>query len=88
MDMNSSKNKIIKLENNKEYFVIESLIDNNITYLLLLNLVDEKEIKIVKKVNENDEDYLIDITNDNDLLNLKVRFKEILETEQKKLLEN
>ena len=44
--MDSLKNKIVKLENNKEYFVLETLIDNNINYMLLLNLVDDKEIKI------------------------------------------
>ena len=59
MNMNSSKDKIIKLENNKEYFVIETLMDNNIDYLLLLNLVDDKEIKIVKKITEDDEDYIV-----------------------------
>ena len=41
--MDSLKNKIVKLENNKEYFVLETLIDNNINYMLLLNLVDDKE---------------------------------------------
>ena len=44
--MDSLKNKIVKLENNKEYFVLETLMDNNINYMLLLNLVDDKEIKI------------------------------------------
>ncbi len=88
MNMNSSKDKIIKLENNKEYFVIETLVDNNIDYLLLLNLVDDKKIKIVKKFTENDEDYIVDITDEKDLSNLKSRFKEILEDEQKKILEN
>ena len=87
MNMNSSKDKIIKLENNKEYFVIETLVDNNIDYLLLLNLVDDKKIKIVKKFTENDEDYIVDITDEKDLSNLKSRFKEILEDEQKKILE-
>ena len=33
--MDSLKNKIVKLENNKEYFVLETLIDNNINYMLL-----------------------------------------------------
>ena len=79
MNMNSSKDKIIKLENNKEYFVIETLVDNNI---------DDKKIKIVKKITENDEDYIVDITDEKDLSNLKSRFKEILEDEQKKILEN
>ena len=50
--MDSLKNKIVKLENNKEYFVLETLIDNNINYMLLLNLVDDKEIKIVKMILE------------------------------------
>jgi hypothetical protein len=88
MNINSSKDKIIKLENNKEYFVIETLVDNNIDYLLLLNLVDDKKIKIVKKITEKDEDYIVDITDEKDLSNLKSRFKEILEDEQKKILEN
>lgn len=88
MNMNSSKDKIIKLENNKEYFVMETLVDNNIDYLLLLNLVDDKKIKIVKKITENYEDYIVDITDEKDLSNLKSRFKEILEDEQKKILEN
>ena len=88
MNINSSKDKIIKLENNKEYFVIETLVDNNIDYLLLLNLVDDKKIKIVKKITEKDADYIVDITDEKDLSNLKSRFKEILEDEQKKILEN
>ena len=53
--MDSLKNKIVKLENNKEYFVLETLIDNNINYMLLLNLVDDKEIKIVKMILDNGE---------------------------------
>ena len=59
--MDSLKNKIVKLENNKEYFVLETLIDNNINYMLLLNLVDDKEIKIVKMILDNGEEYFVEI---------------------------
>ena len=62
--MDSLKNKIVKLENNKEYFVLETLIDNNINYMLLLNLVDDKEIKIVKMILDNGEEYFVEITDD------------------------
>ena len=77
--MDSLKNKIVKLENNKEYFVLETLIDNNINYMLLLNLVDDKEIKIVKMILDNGEEYFVEITDDKELTSLKSRFKEILE---------
>ena len=86
--MDSLKNKIVKLENNKEYFVLETLIDNNINYMLLLNLVNDKEIKIVKMILDNGEEYFVEITDDKELTSLKSRFKEILEDEQKKILEN
>lgn len=86
--MMQEKNKIIKLENNKEYFIIESMDDGNATYLLLLNLVDDKEIKIVKKILENGEEYISEINDERILSSLKSRFKDILEGNQKKLLEN
>ena len=65
--MDSLKNKIVKLENNKEYFVLETLIDNNINYMLLLNLVDDKEIKIVKMILDNGEEYFVEITDDKEV---------------------
>ena len=86
--IDSLKNKIVKLENNKEYFVLESLIDNNINYLLLLNLVDDNEIKIVKEFEDKGEEYLVDITDDKDLSSLKSRVRDILEDSKKKILEN
>ena len=72
--MDSLKNKIVKLENNKEYFVLETLIDNNINYMLLLNLVDDKEIKIVKMILDNGEEYFVEITDDKELTSLKFFF--------------
>lgn len=86
--MDSLKNKIVKLENNKEYFVLETLIDNNINYMLLLNLVDDKEIKIVKMILDNDEEYFVEIIDDKELTSLKSRFKDILDEQKKKIIEN
>lgn len=86
--MDSLKNKIVKLENNKEYFVLETLIDNNINYMLLLNLVDDKEIKIVKMILDNGEEYFAEITDDKELTSLKSRFKDILDEQKKKIIEN
>lgn len=86
--MDSLKNKIVKLENNKEYFVLETLIDNNINYMLLLNLVDDKEIKIVKMILDNGEEYFIEITDEKELISLKSRFKDILDEQKKKIIEN
>jgi len=85
--MDSLKNKIVKLENNKEYFVLETLIDN-INYMLLLNLVDDKEIKIVKMILDNGEEYFVEITDDKELTSLKSRFKDILDEQKKKIIEN
>lgn len=53
--------KLIKLENNKEYFQISELEDNGIKYLLLINIDNEADIKIVKKVSDNNEEYIIEI---------------------------
>lgn len=86
--MDSLKNKIIKLENNKEYFVLETLIDDNINYMLLLNLVDDKEIKIVKIILDNGEEYFVEITDERKLTSLKSRFKDILDEQKKKIIEN
>ena len=86
--MDSLKNKIVKLENNKEYFVLETLIDNNINYMLLLNLVDDKEIKIVRMILDNGEEYFVEITDDKELTSLKSRFKDILDEQKKKIIEN
>ena len=75
--MDSLKNKIVKLENNKEYFVLETLIDNNINYMLLLNLVDDKKIKIVKMILDNGEEYFVEITDDKEWSNVQTLLKRI-----------
>ncbi|MBQ9023952.1 MAG: hypothetical protein IJ105_01880 [Bacilli bacterium] len=75
--------KIIKLENNKEYFSISELEENGIKYLLLINIDNEEDIKIVKKVSNNNEEYIIEIENDDILIDLKNKFKSLVEEDKK-----
>ena len=71
--------KIMKLENNKEYFQISSIEENNENYLLLINVDNESDIKIVKK----SEDYVVEIESEDELNNLKNKFRKIIEEEKK-----
>ena len=52
------------------------------------NLVDDKEIKIVKMILDNGEEYFVEITDDKELTSLKSRFKDILDEQKKKIIEN
>ena len=74
--------KIIKLENNKEYFEISELEENNIKYLLLINVDNEFDSKIVKKVTIDNEDYIIEIEQGDILLDLKSKFKSLVDKDK------
>ena len=73
--------KVIKLENNKEYFQISELEDNGVKYLLVMNVDNESDVKIVKKVSEAGEDYIIDVEGDI-LTDLKNKFKSLVDTDK------
>ena len=75
--------KIIKLENNKEYFQISELVENNINYLLLMNIDNEEDIKIVKRITEAGENYIIEIEKGDILFDLKNKFKSLVENDKK-----
>ena len=74
--------KILKLENNKEYFEISEINENNITYLLLINVDNEFDSKIVKKVTMDGEDYIIEIEQGDILADLKSKFKNQVERDK------
>ena len=82
----SSNNTILKLENNKEYFVLEQIIENDSTYLLVLNVDNEYDIKICKKVTINGEDYILDVDNELLLSDLKSRFNELIKENEKNFI--
>ena len=74
--------KILKLENNKEYFEIRKINENNITYLLLINVDNEFDSKIVKKVTVDGEDYIIELEQGDILVDLKSKFKSQIEKDK------
>ncbi len=74
--------KILKLENNKEYFSISELTEDGINYLLLMNVDNEYDVKIVKKIQENEEDYIIEIEKGDILLSLKEKFKSLVDKDK------
>ena len=75
--------KIIKLENNKEYFQISELNENGNLYLLLINIDNESDIKIVKKVSDVNEDFIVEIEDESIINDLKTKFKSFIEEDKK-----
>lgn len=75
--------KVIKLENNKEYFQISELIENNEKYILLMNVDNESDIKIAKKVSEGLEEYIIELEDASIINTLKNKFKSLVEADKK-----
>lgn len=64
---------IITLENNEKYFVLDELNYNEQEYVLIINIDNQSDIKIMQKDFDNN---LIDL-NDEILVNeLKTKFKE------------
>ena len=74
--------KVIKLENNKEYFIINELIENNIKYILVMNVDNESDVKIVKQITDNNEEYIIDVKDEALLNDLKQKFKSLVDQEK------
>ncbi len=74
--------KILKLENNKEYFLMSELIENDTNYLLLINVDNEYDIKICKRVVSDDEDYIVEIEQSDTLTKLKEKFKLLVDKDK------
>lgn len=77
--MENIKYSIVTLASGKSYFVIEEVSDNFDTYNLLLNVEDEKDVRIVMQEVINGKTVLTEVK---DLLNLsylKSRFKTKIE---------
>ena len=56
--------EIIDIEN-KKYMVLNEISDNYETYVFLTNIKNPKEF-IIQKVDKNDNDYLINLDNDDE----------------------
>lgn len=66
--------KTAVLEDNKEYFVIDTIDIDGITYKLFSNIEDEKEIKIRKIIIEDNVEYISGIDNDEEIKNVILAF--------------
>lgn len=53
---------VIKLEDGKEYIVIDEITENNNTYIYLTNVEDPQDFCIRKAINESNEKYLIGLS--------------------------
>lgn len=83
--MENIKYNIVTLKNGKSYFVLEEVSDNLDTYNLILNVEDDKDIRIVMQEVINGKTVLSDVK---DLLNLsylKSRFKSKIEESRNSL---
>jgi len=83
--MENIKYNIVTLKNGKSYFVLEEVSDNLDTYNLILNVEDDKDIRIVMQEVINGKTVLSDVK---DLLNLsylKSRFKSKIEESRSSL---
>lgn len=58
--------EVIKLEDEKEYAVVDEIEDNSNTYVYLTNIEDPEDFCIRKKVLENAEEFLVGLENDNE----------------------
>jgi DUF1365 family protein len=54
------KDEIITLEDNKEYYVVDT-VELDEKYLYLINKDDKNDIILVKEVKENDESFIEEI---------------------------
>ena len=81
--MENIKYNIVTLKNGNSYFVLEEINDNLDTYNLLLNVEDEKDIRIVMQEVINGKTVLTDVKNLLDLSYLKTSFKNKIEESRK-----
>lgn len=79
MDINR---KIITLNNNEKYFVLEELNYNNNEYCLLLNIDNENDMKISQKEVIDEKTILNEISDETLKNELSKQFKESIEKTQ------
>jgi len=56
--------EVVKLEDGKEYFIIDEITENNNTYVYLTNVEDSQSFCIRKVLNEGTEQYLVGLSTD------------------------
>lgn len=74
------KHKIITLlDNNEKYFVLEKLDESNEEYYLIINIDNENDIRISRKIANNEQNGIIDVTDKDIINNLSIKFETLIE---------
>lgn len=74
--------RIVTLENNNKYFVLQELTEEEKKYCLILNIDNENDIKIMEEEKEENGLSLIDINDEELLKKLSEKFKVSIKKEQ------
>ena len=67
---------ILTLENNKDYIVIDTLVNEDNKYLFLVNKEDDNDIVIRKVIKKEDGEYVIKLDNEDEFEEVMYLFKE------------
>ncbi len=74
--------RIVTLENNNKYFVLQELTEEEKKYCLILNIDNENDIKIMEEEKDENGLSLIDISDEELLKKLSEKFKVSIKKEQ------
>lgn len=74
--------RIVTLENNNKYFVLQELTEGEKKYCLILNIDNENDIKIMEEEKDENGLSLIDISDEELLKKLSEKFKVSIKKEQ------
>ena len=67
---------MLTLENNKEYMIVETLLNEGNKYLFLVNKDDNEDIVVRKVIQKEDGEYIVKLDNDDEFEEIMYLFKE------------
>lgn len=67
---------ILTLENNQEYRILETIMNNDNKYLILANKDDDEDIVVRKVINKEDGEYVVKLDNNDEFEEIMYLFAE------------
>lgn len=64
--MNEAEIKVLEI-NDKKYFLVDTLSDDKNTYSYFSNIEDNSDIKILKEIKEDNEEFFISLDNQKEI---------------------
>lgn len=64
----------IILDDGREYFIVDNVTIDNVTYVLFLDTENDKEIRIRKLVMMNNEEFYVGINDDDEIKKVIIAF--------------